>query len=222
MLPIQVAIDGPAGAGKSTVAKLVAKELDIKYIDTGAMYRAVAWLLLEKAIDANDETAVVQLTESLQFTLMDTGIKVNGRHLTDEIRTGEISAIASSIASLAGVRKVLVEKQQQLAGVQSVVMDGRDVGTHILPHADVKIFLTASIDTRVKRRFSELVQRGQQPDLDVLRQEIIQRDYNDRHRPVAPLHRAPDAILVDTTELTLEQVVAQIIELCRTKWGARE
>jgi cytidylate kinase len=222
MLPIQVAIDGPAGAGKSTVAKLVAKELDIKYIDTGAMYRAVAWLLLAREMDANDEAAVVKLTESLQFTLMDTGIKVNGHHLTDEIRTGKISAVASSIATLGGVREVLVSKQQQLAGVQSVVMDGRDVGTHILPDADVKIFLTASVEIRVKRRFSELTQKGQQPDIDVLRQEIIQRDYNDKHRTVAPLHRAPDAILVDTSDLTLEQVVGQIIELCRTKWGARE
>jgi cytidylate kinase len=222
MLPIQVAIDGPAGAGKSTVARLVAKQLGVKYIDTGAMYRAVGWLVSKKKIDAKNEEEVLRLAESLRFTLTDSGIEVNGFHLKNEIRTEQISAIASSIATLGAVREVLVDKQRQLAGKQSVVMDGRDVGTHILPNANIKIFLTASVEKRVERRFKELKKKGQKPSLDKLRKEIIQRDHNDKNRKVAPLCRASDAILLDTTDLTMKQVVEQIIQLCRTKLGGEE
>jgi cytidylate kinase len=221
-LPIQVAIDGPAGAGKSTVAKLVAKQLGVKYIDTGAMYRAVGWLVSTKNIDAKNEEEVLRLAESSRFRLTDSGIEVNGFHLTNEIRTEQISALASSIATLGGVREVLVDKQRQLAGEQSVVMDGRDVGTHILPNANIKIFLTASVEKRVERRFKELKNKGHNPSLDTLREEIIQRDFNDKNRQFAPLTRASDAILLDTTDLTTTQVVNQIIQLCRTKLGGGE
>lgn len=222
MLPIQVAIDGPAGAGKSTVAKLVAKQLGVKYIDTGAMYRAVGWLALNKQIDPYNEEEILRLAESLRFTLTDSGIQVNEWHLTNEIRTEKISATASAIATLGGVREVLVDKQRQLAGEQSVVMDGRDVGTHILPDANIKIFLTASIDKRVERRYHELKKKGAAPSIENLRQEVIQRDYNDKNRQFAPLRRASDAILLDTTNMTTKQVVNQIIQLCRTKLGGEE
>jgi cytidylate kinase len=222
MLPIQVAIDGPAGAGKSTVAKLVAKQLGVKYIDTGAMYRAVGWLALHNHIDPSNEKAILQLTESLRFTLTDSGIQVNEYHLTNEIRTEKISAIASAIATIGGVREVLVDKQRKLAGEQSVVMDGRDVGTHILPNANIKIFLTASIEKRVERRYHELKKKGAAPSLESLRQEVIQRDDNDKNRKFAPLTRAEDAILLDTTDMTTKQVVDQIIQLCRTKLGGGE
>lgn len=222
MLPIQVAIDGPAGAGKSTVAKLVAKQLGVKYIDTGAMYRAVGWLALNKHIDPDDEEEILRLAESLRFTLTDSGIEVNGYHLTNEIRTEKISAMASAIAALGGVREVLVDKQRQLAGEQSVVMDGRDVGTHVLPNANIKIYLTASIDKRVERRYHELKKKGAAPSFESLRQEVIQRDYNDKNREFAPLCRAADAILLDTTDMTTKQVVSQIIQLCRTKLGGEE
>lgn len=222
MLPIQVAIDGPAGAGKSTVAKLVAKQLGVKYIDTGAMYRAVGWLALHNHIDPSNEEEILRLTESLRFTLTDSGIQVNEYHLTNEIRTEKISAIASAIATIGGVREVLVDKQRKLAGEQSVVMDGRDVGTHILPNANVKIFLTASIEKRVERRYHELKKKGAAPSLESLRQEVIQRDDNDKNRKFAPLTRAEDAILLDTTDMTTKQVVDQIIQLCRTKLGGGE
>jgi CMP/dCMP kinase len=222
MLPIQVAIDGPAGAGKSTVAKLVARQLGAKYIDTGAMYRAVGWLAINEDIDPENEEEIIHLAESLRFTLTDSGIQVNGYHLTSEIRTEKISAIASAIATLGGVREVLVDKQRRLAGEQSVVMDGRDVGTHVLPNANIKIFLTASIDKRVERRFHELKKKGEAPSLDSLRQEVIQRDFNDKNRQFAPLRRAADAILLDTTDMTTKQVVNQIIQLCRTKLGGEE
>jgi cytidylate kinase len=222
MLPIQVAIDGPAGAGKSTVAKLVAKQLGAKYIDTGAMYRAVGWLVSTNHVDVKDEEQVLRLAESLRFSFTDSGIQVNGFQLTNEIRTEQISAFASAIAKIGGVREVLVEKQRQLAGLQSVVMDGRDVGTHVLPNANIKIFLTASVEKRVERRFKELKRKGEQPSLETLKQEIMDRDHNDKNRQFAPLCKAEDAILLDTTDLTMDQVVDQILQLCRTKLGGEE
>jgi cytidylate kinase len=222
MLPIQVAIDGPAGAGKSTVAKLVAKQLGAKYIDTGAMYRAVGWLVSNEQADIQNEEQVLHLAESLRFSFTDFGIEVNGTHLTTEIRTEKISALASAIAKIGGVREVLVSKQRELAGIHSVVMDGRDIGTHVLPNADVKIFLTASVEKRVERRFKELKRKGQKPSLSVLRKEIVERDNNDKNRQVAPLCKADDAVLLDTTDLKMSEVVNRILRLCRTKVGGEE
>jgi cytidylate kinase len=219
---LQIAIDGPAGAGKSTVARLVAKRLKAKYIDTGAMYRAVGWLATVAGVDVKNEEQILRLALSAHFILTDTGIDVNGNHLRDEIRSVHVSALASSIAQLGSVREVLVDKQRQLAGFQSVVMDGRDIGTHVLPNADVKIFLTASVEKRVERRYEELKQKGEIPSLKTLEREIIDRDFNDKNRRFAPLRLAPDAYHLDTTNLTMEQVVEQIMQLCRTKIGGEE
>lgn len=217
-----VAIDGPAGAGKSTVARQVAEHLGITYIDTGAMYRALAWTVLQQKVHIEDEEAVAQIAEACEFTLHPNGIEVNGQFLTEEIRTPEIATAASNIARMPKVRRVLVSKQQAIAEKQSVVMDGRDIGTYVLPHADVKIFMTASIDERARRRYKELIAKGIQTDLEKLKEEIRRRDENDRTRKYAPLKQAKDAILMDTTHFTVEEVVQKILELCRNKLGGEE
>ncbi len=222
MSRFSVAIDGPAGAGKSTVARLVAKRLGITYVDTGAMYRAIAWRALQEKIDLSQEEQIAALAKSTQFTLEDEGIRVNGVWLKEEIRTSEVSQLASMIASMAAVRKVLVQKQQEIAANQGVVMDGRDIGTQVLPNANLKVFLTASIEERARRRYLEMNAKGIRVDREKLIEEIRQRDERDQNRQHAPLRQAPDAILVDTTHLTLNEVVEKILELCRTKVGKTE
>jgi cytidylate kinase len=217
-----VAIDGPAGAGKSTVARLVAKRLGLTYVDTGAMYRAVAWRVLQDKIDLSQEEQIAALAKSTQFTLEDEGIRVDGALLKEEIRTPEVSQLASTVASMAAVREVLVQKQQEIAAKQGVVMDGRDIATTVLPNANLKVFLTASIEERAKRRYLEMNAKGIRVDLERLIEEIRQRDERDQNRQHAPLRQAPDAILLDTTDLTLDEVVEKILELCRTKVGKTE
>ncbi|MBA4495624.1 (d)CMP kinase [Paenactinomyces guangxiensis] len=217
-----VAIDGPAGAGKSTVARRVADHLEITYVDTGAMYRSIAWKLLREKVNAADEAAVTQLAESMTFALDPAGICVDGTRLTDEIRTPQVTALASTVAKMAGVRRALVRKQQEIAERQSVVMDGRDIGTHVLPHADVKIFLTASIEERARRRYKELLDKGISADLESLKEDICRRDENDRTRQYAPLRQAEDAILIDTTNQSISEAVEVILQLCRNKLGGEE
>ncbi|MGA9173400.1 MAG: (d)CMP kinase [Thermoactinomyces sp.] len=217
-----VAIDGPAGAGKSTVARQVAKRLGLVYIDTGAMYRALAWKALQKGISLQDEEAVTQLAESLTFALHPKGISINGQYLSHEIRTPEISCAASTIARMFGVRRVLVNKQREIAENQNVVMDGRDIGTNVLPHADLKIFLTASIEERAKRRFKEMKAKGLVADLEQLKKEIRERDEKDRTREHAPLKQADDAVLIDTTHRSIAEIVENILQLCCNKMGSRE
>ncbi|MFC7442150.1 (d)CMP kinase [Laceyella putida] len=222
MKHLQIAIDGPAGAGKSTVARQVAGRLGLSYVDTGAMYRAIAWKALRENLDVHDEEAITQLAEQLTFSLHPQGIIVNGLLLKEEIRTQEISALASAIAKMPGVRRILVNKQQEIAARQSVVMDGRDIGTHVLPEADVKVFLTASIEERAFRRYKELKAKGIDVNLDQLREEIKHRDENDRTRKYAPLEQAKDAVLIDTTDLSIEDIVESIMQLCRHKMGGEE
>lgn len=217
-----VAIDGPAGAGKSTVAKLVAKRLKIPYVDTGSMYRTVAWLAIQERLEADQEKEISELALSTPMTLIDGGVKIHDLALTDELRTSEVANFASTIAAMSGVREALVRKQQEIAKSQSVVMDGRDIGTHVLPQASVKVFLTASIEERARRRFSELEKKGQSPVYDQLLQEIKQRDENDKNRAFSPLRQAKDAVLIDSTHLTIEEMVERILELCRTKVGGAE
>lgn len=217
-----VAIDGPAGAGKSTVAKLVAKRLEIPYVDTGSMYRTVAWLAMQEHLQANQEKEISELALSTPMTLIDGGVKIHDLELTDELRTSEVANFASTIAAMSGVREALVRKQQDIAKSQSIVMDGRDIGTHVLPQANVKVFLTASIEERARRRFQELENKGQSPDYDQLLQEIKHRDENDKNRTFSPLRQAKDAILIDSTSLTIEEMVEKILELCRTKVGGGE
>lgn len=217
-----VAIDGPAGSGKSTVARHVAKYLDYLYVDSGAMYRAVAWRALQEHIDLEQSEAVATLAKRLRFKLSKRGIVVDGEHLTHQLRTPEVSKGASLIAKNVAVRETLVQKQQEFAACYHVVMDGRDIGTRVLPHADVKIFLTASIAERAKRRFLELQKKGYKGDLKSLEQEMQQRDHDDSTREISPLQKAADAELLDTTHLSIEKIVDQILSICGTKIGGGE
>lgn len=222
MKPFSIAIDGPAGSGKSTVARLLAKKLNLVYLDTGAMYRAIAWRASSEQVDVMDELAVANVAESTDFQIDPTGLLINGEHVDESLRTPQISRLASEIAKHPKVRKILVSKQQALAKKHSIVMDGRDIGTVVLPDAEVKIFLNASIEERALRRYRELKQKGYSCDFDQLREEIRLRDKNDQSRSVSPLKKAEDAILIDTTHLTIEEVLEQILAICCTKMGGEE
>jgi len=213
-----VAIDGPAGAGKSTVAQLAAKALGYVYIDTGAMYRAVAWKALEQKDTVTDEK-IIGLVKDIDVVLSYkdgcTQVLVDGIDVTAAIRTPEVTAIVSQVAKLAPVREKMVELQRQMAKNGSVVMDGRDIATNVLPDADVKIYLTASIEERARRRWQELKDKGYAVDLEELKQEISQRDKADSEREISPLVKAADASLLDTTGLSIEEVVKSILNACR-------
>ncbi|MBP5772504.1 MAG: (d)CMP kinase [Eubacterium sp.] len=212
-----IAIDGPAGAGKSTIAKIVAKELGFIYVDTGAMYRTLALACFRDGIDTTDEEAVVAKCQSVEVTLgYEDGtqkVYLNGEDVSTEIRQEEIGNLTSAIAVYSGVRKILVALQQDLASKNNVVMDGRDIGTAVLPNADLKIYLTASVKTRAKRRYDELVEKGQDCDLEEIEKDIEDRDYRDMNREVSPLTQADDAVLVDSSDMTIDEVVAKIISL---------
>lgn len=217
-----VAIDGPAGSGKSTVARILAKKLGFLYLDSGAMYRAVAWRSFHHKIDINDPDAMRELVQSTQFEVVNDRLLVNGEYIDDALRTPEVSRRASVVAQNPIVREILVKKQQQIARNNHVIMDGRDIGTVVLPNADVKIFLTASIDERAKRRYRELKEKGLEVDFEQLREEIRLRDENDQNRIISPLQQAEDAIRIDTTNQTIEEVVEQILAICCTKMGGEE
>ena len=223
MRKMNIAIDGPAGAGKSTVAHLTADRLDFKYIDTGAMYRAVTWKVLEQQIPLHEHERIAHIADTMELVLetTDKGTKVyvDGKDVTEEIRSERVTANVSEVAKLARVREVLVNKQKQMAAGGGTVMDGRDIGTNVLPDAEVKVFLTASIAERARRRFLELKAKGIDTDLEKLSREIAARDELDESRSVAPLKKAPDAVIVDTTGLSIEQVVEKILALSRTKIG---
>lgn len=212
-----IAIDGPAGAGKSTIAKIVAKELGFIYVDTGAMYRTLALACFRDGIDTTDEDAVVAKCESVEVTLgYEDGtqkVYLNGEDVSAEIRREEIGNLTSAIAVYPGVRKILVALQKDLASKKDVVMDGRDIGTAVLPNADLKIYLTASVETRAKRRYDELIEKGQTCDLKEIEKDIEDRDYRDMNREVSPLSQADDAVLVDSSDMTIDEVVAKIISL---------
>lgn len=213
-----VAIDGPAGAGKSTVAQLAAKALGYIYIDTGAMYRAVAWKALEQKGTVTDEK-IIEAVKNIEVVLSykdgKTRVFVDGIDVTAAIRTPEVTAVVSNVAKLAPVREKMVELQRQMAKNGSVVMDGRDIATNVLPDADVKIYLTASIEERARRRWQELKDKGYGVDFEELKQEISQRDKADSEREISPLVKAADASLLDTTGLSIEQVVKSILAACR-------
>lgn len=215
-----IAIDGPAGAGKSTVAKLVAQRLGYTYIDTGAMYRAVAWQVLTEGIDPGSE-AVAHLAHKLdmKLTYVDgkTEVFLNNQDITDDIRTPEVSRLVPTVAQVPALRAVMLTLQRDMAIAGGVVMDGRDIGTHVLPNADLKLFLTASIKERAKRRWHELTSKGYTIDLAELENEIACRDKADCEREVAPLIAAADAVMVDTTELSIDEAVAEILELCKER-----
>lgn len=221
MKKFAVAVDGPAGSGKSTVAKEIAKALGILYIDTGAMYRTVGMACLKKGIDPTDESAVVASLDSLDMKIFPEAggqrILLDGEDITSRIRTEEIGKAASSVAAYQKVREKLVEIQQGLAKEQSVIMDGRDIGTKVLPDAEVKIYLDASVEERAKRRVGELEAQGKTADLETIREEIAQRDYQDMHRENSPLCRAEDAVNVDTTGLDIPAVTEKLLALIAEK-----
>ena len=211
-----IAIDGPAGAGKSTVAKIVAEKLGYTYIDTGAMYRGVAWKTLRDDKDAPDEAilrAVQGIDVRLACTESGTRVTVDGTDVTAEIRTPEVTHIVSRVAALGPVREKMVELQRAMAADGAVVMDGRDIGTNVLPNADVKIFLTASVEERARRRYDEMVAKGYAVNFDALKDEIASRDKQDSERAISPLRQAEDAVLLDSTAFTIDEVVARILEL---------
>ncbi|MBP5295252.1 MAG: (d)CMP kinase [Lachnospiraceae bacterium] len=221
-----VAIDGPAGAGKSTIAKLVAKELRLLYVDTGAMYRTIGLYMLKQDIDIHDEEAVTAALPDVSVTLGYDGkglqrLYLNGEDVTDFIRTPEVSEAASVTSAYPEVREKLLDLQHDLARKNDVVMDGRDIGTVILPDAQVKIFLTASVRVRALRRMKELVEKGEEVTLESVEEEIRERDYRDSHRETAPLKQAEDAILVDTSSLSIEEVVSHVTGLIRPKMEKR-
>lgn len=212
-----IAIDGPAGAGKSTVAKKLAKKLNYLYIDTGAMYRAVALAAIEQNVAFDDADKLTQIASDIEINMKNIDgvykVYLNGRDVSEEIRLPQVGAAASPVSAVAGVRVNLVEQQQRLAKSGKVIMDGRDIGTVVLPNADLKIFLTASIDERAKRRFLELKTKGVDCDFEQVKQDIIERDYRDSHRETSPLKQAADAILLNTDNLNVDQVLQKIMEL---------
>ncbi|MBC8535526.1 (d)CMP kinase [Feifania hominis] len=213
-MPINIAIDGPSGAGKSTIAKLVAADLHFTYIDTGAIYRAIGLFARRCGADPTDGEKVTALLPRIQIALRHEDgaqrVYLNGEDVSQEIREHEISKYASSVSAIPEVRQFLLALQRDIAARQDVIMDGRDIGTVVLPHADIKIFLTASTEDRARRRFEELRQRGQSVDFDQILRDIAERDYNDSHRAVAPLRAAEDAVVIDTTGNELEKSVAII------------
>ena len=214
-----VAIDGPAGAGKSTIAKLVAKEKGYIYVDTGAMYRALAIHFLEKKVSAEETDQVVAACKDAEVTIVyEEGVQqvyLNGKNVTGQLRTEEVGNMASKTSAIPEVRAKLLELQRGLARSSDVIMDGRDIGTNILPDANVKIYLTASVETRAKRRFDELTERGELCDLEEIKKDIRERDTRDMNREIAPLKQAEDAILVDSSNMGISEVVDTICRYCK-------
>jgi len=222
MKTISIAIDGPSGAGKSTLAHSVSARLGYVYVDTGALYRTIGYYIFSKNIDPKDEAAVAAQLPDIKVEMAhgEDGLQhmlLNGEDVTKEIRLPQISMYASAVSAHPSVRSFLLEMQRQLARTYNVIMDGRDIGTVVLPDADVKIFLTASLDARAQRRTLELEQRGTPQPFEAVRADIEQRDWNDTHRPTAPLKQAEDAVLLDTTELTFAESEAAIIKIIQEK-----
>lgn len=218
MKKLVVAIDGPAGAGKSTVAQLAAKELGYTYIDTGAMYRAVAWKVLQQGGEVTDEKILAVIPDidvDISYENGKTTVRVDGQDVTGEIRTPEVSHIVSQVAALGPVREKMVDLQRKMAERGGVLMDGRDIATNVLPGADVKIYLTASIAERANRRYKELREKGLAVNLADIEHDIAARDKADMEREISPLVQAEDATLLDTTGMTIPEVVARIIGMCR-------
>ena len=214
-----IAIDGPAGAGKSTIAKIVAKELGFIYVDTGAMYRTMALACYRAGIKAEEEENVVEKCNAVKVTLgYEDGtqkVYLDGEDVSTEIRQEVIGNMTSAIAVYGPVRKILVAMQQEIAKNNDVVMDGRDIGTSVLPNADLKIYLTASSRTRAERRYKELTQKGENCNIDDIENDIKERDYRDMHREVSPLSQAEDAVLVDSSDMSIDEVVAEIKKLAK-------
>lgn len=219
-----VAIDGPSGAGKSTLARRVAERLGFRYVDTGAIYRAVGYHMALMGVGPRDKDGITRFIDdvNIQIVYADDGIQhmiLNGHDITDEIRTPEMSAYASGVSALPCVRDYLLDMQRSLARTNNVIMDGRDIGTVVLPQADVKIFLTASAEVRAQRRYAELISKGENVTLDKVLADMRQRDKQDSTRAVAPLRCAEDAVRLDTSEMSLDEAEAAILKIVRGKLG---
>ncbi|MBB6449017.1 cytidylate kinase [Geomicrobium halophilum] len=222
MHKINIAIDGPAGSGKSTVARKAAEQLFYLYLDTGAMYRFLTFRALREGIPEHDEEALLQLLTNIEFSLVNEGEKgvklsVNGGPLGEGIRSQAVTEKVSAISAHEKIRKEMVTRQQQLAKEKGVVLDGRDIGTFVLPEAELKIYLYASVDERSRRRYLENLENHRPSDIDVIKEEITRRDHLDSTRQIAPLTQAKDAFPLDTTNLTIEEAVAHICHLAREK-----
>jgi len=216
-----IAIDGPAGAGKSTIAKNIARKLEFIYVDTGAMYRAMALYLLRKNVDSEDAVGIAKACNFVDVTIEyidnEQQLILNGENVTSVLRTEEVGKMASAVAKHSEVRTKMVELQRNLAATTSVIMDGRDIGTVVLPNADLKVYLTASSAERSKRRFHELTEKGIKSVISEIEQDIISRDHQDMSREISPLRQADDAVLIDSSNMTIEQVVDTIIALYQEK-----
>lgn len=212
-----VAIDGPAGAGKSTVAKIAAEQLKFIYVDTGAMYRAVAVYFMNNRIDINNEDAVNEAVDGADIGIeYENGVQqviLNGQNVTSSLRDEDVGRCASTVSKYASVRGHLLELQRALAARADVIMDGRDIGTTVLPGAQVKIYLTASVEARAKRRYDELISKGTKADIDEIKADIERRDYQDMNRDISPLRQAEDAVFLDTSDMNIEQVINEVKNL---------
>lgn len=214
MKEIKIAIDGPSAAGKSTLAKAIAERLQYVYIDTGAMYRCVAYYSITHQIAIEDEEAVIATLKDIEIMMKPNHkIYLNGQDVSNQIRTNEISMAASTISSYEAVRTFLVEQQRKMASAGGVILDGRDIGTVVLPDAELKIYQVASVETRAMRRYLENQERGMNSDLEIITQEIKQRDYQDSHRKHSPLRQAEDAVVIDTSNSSLEEVVSKVMKI---------
>ncbi len=222
---MKVAIDGPAGAGKSTISKAVARRLGFVYIDTGAMYRAIGLAAVRGGIDTKDAEGVAAILDEVEVTIAHNEdgqqIFLNGENVSAEIRLPEISVAASNVAVIPAVRLKLVELQRALAEKENVIMDGRDIGTYVLPDAEVKIFLVASVEERAKRRLKELLEKGVETDLEAVKSDMEYRDKNDSGRDFAPLKQAEDSVLIDNTNTTIEEAIERICQLVESQRGAQ-
>ena len=221
MKTFNIAIDGPAGAGKSTVARRVAKELSFVYVDTGAMYRAIGLFMIQKNVDVSDEPQVEDALKEVHISIAyDHGeqqVLLNGKNVSTMIREEKVGNMASRVSAISSVREKLLDLQKNLASEHDVVMDGRDIGTHILPMAQLKIYLTASVDTRAKRRFDELTAKGTNCDLCEIKADIEKRDEQDMNRAIAPLRQAEDAVYLDSSDMTIDQVTSKIVALAKER-----
>ncbi len=215
MKKIQIAIDGPAGSGKSTISKIIAEKLDIMYLDTGAMYRGITYKAIEASIEPDDLDALISLLETTDISFKGAELLLDDTNRATEIRHPNISENVSLYAAVKEVREDLVKRQQYLSKHHSIIMDGRDIGTVVLPKATYKIYLTASVEERAERRYNELIKEGHTVDFDDIKDDIIKRDYNDMNREVSPLKKAKDAVEVDTTGQSINQVVDTIIEIVK-------
>lgn len=215
----QIAIDGPAGAGKSTIAKRVAGKMGFIYVDTGAMYRAMAYYLLSKGVDPRNEEEIAHRCTGADITIQyrdgEQQVFLNGENVTPCLRTEEVGNMASAVSPNPRVRERLTELQKKLAKENDVVMDGRDIGTCVLPKANVKVYLTAGTDVRARRRFQELAAKGEACDLARIEADIRKRDEQDKNRKIAPLKQAEDAVLIDSSDMNIDEVVQAILDLCR-------